>query len=225
MPNNNQDTSQKNSVKKNQHTRKSSLKKAAKTIMSRGQKIAALKKLKNFKISRKSEKSTGADPSISQEANLLADLKNQHDSLRKKYEYLSAEYANYQKQTNKQIDHLKKYDGQFFIENLLNSVIDDFDTAMEWNLTDKSLQDFKIGIQMIYDRFKKVLKNAGVIELESSGKPFDPAVHSAIGSASSDKVPPEHVLSVLKKAYMFHDKLIRPALVIVAEDPKQKKNE
>lgn len=225
MPDNNQDNSQKNPGKKNYSIRKPSLKKTSKTIMSRKQKISSLKKLKNFKIGQKSKKPNVEISSATKEVNLLSDLQNKYESLRKKHEYLLAEYANYQKQTNKQIDNLKKYDGQFFIENLLNSVMDNFDKAMECELTDSSFQDFKTGIQMIYDRFKKVLKNAGVMEVESFGKPFDPAVHSAIGSASSDKVPPEHVLNVLKKAYMLHDKLIRSALVIVAEDPKQANKE
>lgn len=195
----------------------------------RKKKISYLKRLKKAKWNKPAsidadnkEKDSNIE---SQAANAKENWQQQYNDLYKKYTYLLAEYANYQKQTNKQIEILKKYDGQFFIEKLLNSVMDDFDKAMELELSDHSFQDFKKGIQMIYEKFKKSLNEVGIQELESYGQVFDPKVHSAIGTIESDKVPPDHIVNVLKKAYLFHDKLLRPALVMVAESSKQAKNE
>ena len=142
-----------------------------------------------------------------------------YHQLKDKHQYVLAEYANYIKQNTKQINELKKYDGQIFIKKLLASVMDDFDKAMECDITEKNLQTFKEGIQMIYKHLKQTLNAAGVRELECQNKPFDPALHTAIGATPSDTVPPDHIINVLKKAYYLHDKLIRPAMVIVAEKP------
>ena len=143
------------------------------------------------------------------------DLKWQN--LNKKYEYLLAEYANYRKQTAKELLDLKKYDGRVLIEKLLNNVVDDFDQAMTYDLTDKNMPAFKEGIKMIYNRLKSTLEAHGVVTEESRGKAFDPALHSAIGVAPGGAIPPEHIVTVLKKVYWLHDKLIRQAVVIVAE--------
>ncbi len=171
---------------------------------------------------QKSEKNNGGQLK-SQNLEGQKDWKKEYKSLENKYQYLMAEYANYRKQTTQQIADLKKYDGQFFIEDFINHVMDDFDQAMKWELTQKTVQDFKTGMEMIYNRFKKILKDSGVREQESQGKAFDPACHSAVSSTPSDEVPPDHILRVLKKVYRFHDKLIRPGLVIVASQPKKKK--
>ena len=75
---------------------------------------------------------------------------------------------------------------------------------------------------MIYEKFKNLLKEIGIKELICEGQAFDPAVHYALDSTSSEDVPPEHIIKVLKKAYFFHDKLIRPAEVIVSKRPETK---
>ncbi len=174
---------------------------------------ATLRKLKKPRLMAKLRKSPSSIP--------IEESKSFQD-LQTKYQYLLAEYANYKKQTMKQISDLKKYSGQFFIENLLNSVIDDFDKALQYDLTTKNMSDFKLGIQMIYDRFKKVLLEAGVKEKPALGQPFDPVFFSAVGSAPSQDIAPDHILNVLKKAYLLHDKLIRPGVVIVATSAKVK---
>ena len=70
---------------------------------------------------------------------------------------------------------------------------------------------------MIYENLKNLLKEIGVKEILCKGQPFDPAVHCALDSVPSTEIPPEHILHVIKKAYFFHDKLIRPAEVIVSK--------
>ena len=151
-------------------------------------------------------------------------LEQQLKSLQDKYQYLLAEYANYKKQTAKEIAVLKKYEGRFFIENLLNSVMDDFDQAMKWQpaALKKEEADFKTGMQMIYNRLQKVLQEAGVKALKGEGEPFDSAFYSAVGSAPSPRIPADHILNVLKKAYFLHDKLIRPGVVMTAAPPALK---
>ncbi|MDE0518971.1 MAG: nucleotide exchange factor GrpE [Bdellovibrionales bacterium] len=142
--------------------------------------------------------------------------KVEYEALNTKYHFLMAEYANYKKNNIKKLESLRKYEGQHLIQKILTAVIDDFDRAIEQELTEQNLLDFKKGITMIYNKLKQLLKEVGVKEVDCTGSSFDPAIHCAVDSVTSQEVPPEHIVHVIKKAYFFHDKLIRPAEVIVS---------
>lgn len=146
----------------------------------------------------------------------------QYEALNNKYQFLLAEYANYKKNNLKQMENLRKYEGQHLIQQLLTKVIDSFERALEQELNQQNIPEFKKGIYMIYENLKSLLKETGVKEVPCKGQPFDPAMHCALDSAPSTEIPPEHVLYVIKKPYFLHDKLIRPAEVIVSKknDPK-----
>lgn len=146
--------------------------------------------------------------------------KEEYEKLNKKYHFLMAEYANYKKHNMKQLTDLRKYEGQLLIQKLIHSVVDDFDRAVTQNLTESNIEEFRKGILMIYEKFQNLLKEIGVKEVACEGKAFDPAIHHALDSTPSEEIPPEHIIKVLKKAYSFHDKLIRPAEVIVSQRPQ-----
>jgi molecular chaperone GrpE len=59
----------------------------------------------------------------------------------------------------------------------------------------------------------------GIQEVDAIGQAFDPTLHEAIGSEETSEFEPGHVARVLKKAFKMHDRLIRPAQVIVAKEP------
>ena len=139
-----------------------------------------------------------------------------YTELKKHYEFLMADFANYKRQTIKQQVLSKKYEGQFFITNLLNKVMDDFDRAMNAELTEQTTETFKQGISLIYKNLKYLLKEFHIKKVPCLGKPFNPSVHSAINSVATDDIAPEHIVDVLKEAYFLHDKLLRPAEVIVS---------
>ena len=154
--------------------------------------------------------------------NTPEDTKNwqkQFEALNKKYQFLMAEYANYKKNNMKYVENLKKYEGQQLIKKLINEVIDDFDRAMEQAVRAQNIDELKKGISMIYERFMSILKSIGVKKISSKGQPFDPSVHCAIDSTPSKEVPPNHIVYIIKEAYFFQDKLIRPAEVIVSRTP------
>ncbi len=153
--------------------------------------------------------------------------KEQYEVLNKKYHFLMADYANYKKNCLKEMNNLRKYGGEHLIKQILSSVMDNFDRALEKKPNTQNIDDFQKGIVMIYENLKNLLQENGIKEMECQGKPFDPVFHYALDSAPSEEIPPEHILQVIKKAYFFHDKLIRPAEVIVArkhsKDPPSKK--
>ena len=94
-------------------------------------------------------------------------------------------------------------------------------TATQNNTTDniKSLAD---GVAMIQSQLKSVLAEAGLEEIDATGKPFDPNFHEAISQQESTTVPDHHVLQQLRKGYKLRDRLLRPATVIVAKAPATK---
>ena len=85
--------------------------------------------------------------------------------------------------------------------------------------------DFKRGIEMTANEFRTLLKALNVEEIDPLGEPFDPLLHEALSSEESTKVKPGHVLKVFKKAYRLHDKLIRPAQVVVATETTSENSE
>jgi len=144
----------------------------------------------------------------------------QYETLNKKYQFLMAEYANYKKNNMKQLADLRKYEGQHLVQRLLTHIMDNFDRALEQELNERNIDEFRKGISMIYENLKSLLQEIGVKEVNCKGELFNPSLHNALDSVQSTEVPPEHVLHVIKKAYFFHDKLLRPAEVIVARTNK-----
>ena len=144
------------------------------------------------------------------------DLHLKYEELNKKYQFLLAEYANYKKQTLKREQSFRKYEGSHLIQNLIQ-VIDNFEMALEQEVKPQNFESFQKGIFMIQENLKATLKSYGVRTGGEKGEAFDPAFHNALDSKATEEVPPGHVLQVVKKAYFLHDRLIRPAEVIVSQ--------
>jgi molecular chaperone GrpE len=115
-----------------------------------------------------------------------------------------------------------KYGAERLIVELLN-FLDTFDLALQLPLTNENAGQFKQGIEMTAAELRNVLNRFGVQELDPNGKAFNPAEHEALSSEETDKVEPGHVSRVFKKAYKLHDRVIRPAQVVVAKElaPKE----
>jgi molecular chaperone GrpE len=75
------------------------------------------------------------------------------------------------------------------------------------------------GVAKIQQQLKSALADAGVEEIDATGKPFDPTLHEAVSQMDSSEVPEGHVLQQLRKGYKFRERLLRPATVVVARKP------
>jgi molecular chaperone GrpE len=75
------------------------------------------------------------------------------------------------------------------------------------------------GLQLTYRQLMAVLEKYGVRVVDPSGQPFNPDLHQAMTMAESAEVPANHVLSVMQKGYQLHERLLRPAMVVVARAP------
>jgi molecular chaperone GrpE len=134
--------------------------------------------------------------------------------------YLRAEFENYKKQALKERSEYLKYGSERIIVALLD-VVDNFSRALATQLdpaNPKSIDGFRHGMELTANEFKATFRRFNVEPVECLGKPFDPHLHEALGSEETDSTPPGHITQVFRPAYKLHDRVIRPAQVIVAKE-------
>ena len=137
----------------------------------------------------------------------LAELKNKNIRL-------LAEFDNFKKRNLEDRRKLLRYDGVDFITSLL-PILDDIDRTL--NLKElKANKTIFDGINMIRDKVNKTLKEKGVKSYKSLGKSFDTEFHEALMMKKSKKKSGV-VIEEFEKGYLYHDKVIRHAKVIVSE--------
>ena len=100
-------------------------------------------------------------------------------------------------------------------------VVDDFDRALKVESPDKN---YVKGIEIIYQRLLEMLKKMGLEPIETEGKIFDPHMHQAIERLESEEYADGTVVSVFQDGYLFHGRVLRPAIVRVAVHPGQNEN-
>ncbi|MCY4321833.1 MAG: nucleotide exchange factor GrpE [Bdellovibrionaceae bacterium] len=132
--------------------------------------------------------------------------------------YLRAEFENFKKRSLEEKFRALRYEGEKFISTLATEVLDDLERALFVSKQNKSLEDLQKGLEMIHKKTNKLLNQFGVEVLDPTGKAFDPSCQEALSFVKTSKVPEDHVLETYKKAYKMHDKIIRPAQVIVAKE-------
>ena len=142
----------------------------------------------------------------------IDELTSQLAEANDKYLRLYAEYDNYRKRTTK--EKMEAYgDATCRCIAEILPVLDSFERAIEAECTDES---YKSGMQMIYTNFIDVLKKIGVTEMEALGNEFDPNLHNAIKKTEDENFGENTICEVFQKGYMFNDRVIRHAVVAVA---------
>lgn len=129
----------------------------------------------------------------------------------------AAEFENYKRRTENDQLNLLKYAAESFIVKLLPTV-DDLERSLSHMSEETDVQKIKEGIQLIYNKFMKTLDEQGVKKIDSIGKPFDVEYHEALMQRADESVPPHTVLDELETGYIYKDRVIRHAKVIVSED-------
>jgi molecular chaperone GrpE len=129
----------------------------------------------------------------------------------------AAEFENYKKRTENEISSYLKYANEELISELL-PVLDDFDRVISSWDEKHDVETFKKGVELIYDKFKKVLGKKGLKEMESTGKPFDVNLHDALMQVENDELEPNTVADTVEKGYWLKDKVLRHAKVLVSKN-------
>ena len=153
------------------------------------------------------------------EADKTAELQQKIEALEKeladekeKYLRLDAEYYNYRTRSLK--EEQDAYDNALTkaVTEVL-SVIDNFERALTAECADAN---FKKGVEMIFRQYTAILEKLGVKEIEAEGKPFDPNFHNAVSQITDENLGENTVAAVLQKGYIMGNKVIRHAMVTVA---------
>jgi len=148
----------------------------------------------------------------------LEELRKEKDDIFAKLQRVAADYDNYQKRSAKQIAESVAYEKDKIVKSLL-PVLDNFDHTIANASSDVNDQALLKGVQIIYDQMLDVLKGHGIEQIESAGKPFNPAHHEAITHRSENNKEEGLVLEELQKGYKLNGRLIRASRVVVNKLP------
>jgi len=168
----------------------------------------------NKKDTKKKTKRSSSETKKSKDS--TRELKNQYEELNDKFTRLVAEFDNYKKRTDKEYISLIQNANERLITDLL-PVVDDLERSLEHL---KEHNDFELmlnGLQLIYKNLFSLLEKQGLKAMISKGKDFDPEKHDALMQVEDDKVESNKIVDEHLKGYLFNDKVIRHAQVIVAK--------
>ena len=145
-------------------------------------------------------------------ASQYAELEEKLNEANNVYLRLFAEYDNFRKRTAREKTETYNNAVAKCVENVL-PVFDSFERALDAECSD---ENFKNGMNMIFNQLKDFLSKMNVTEVEGLGAEFDPNIHNAIQQQDGTDYASNHVCAVFQKGYRIGDKLIRPAMVAVA---------
>jgi molecular chaperone GrpE len=132
----------------------------------------------------------------------------------------AADFANYKRRTDEERATLSQFSNAVLIGKLLG-VLDDFDRALESVPAEEAHDPWAEGVQLVERKLRSVLESEGVSPIEAVGQPFDPNLHEAVVHEDTAEYPDNHVIGELQRGYRLHDRVIRPSLVRVANNPKE----
>ena len=155
---------------------------------------------------------------------LEAKLKSKEKEAQENYDRLlrvSAEFENFKKRSAREMDDFRKFANQSLIKEML-SVVDNLELAMNSTNGHKAIDKGLLqGLQMTHREILKVFEKFNVKPIEAKGQTFDPTFHEAVMQEENDDFDDNTVISELQKGYLIHDRLLRPAMVVVAKSKEK----
>lgn len=131
---------------------------------------------------------------------------------------LQAEFDNYRKRSVREQQDFRDYALAEALKTLL-PILDSLDRALKTNAA--SLEEYRSGIELIDKQFHDALARLGVEPVPAAGEVFDPNLHQAVQMVETDEVADHHVIDEFQRGYRIKDRLLRPAMVRVANNPKK----
>lgn len=141
----------------------------------------------------------------------VAKLEKELAETKDQYQRMLAEYANYKRRTEQE----KQQIGAFTKAELLGGLLTSLDN-MEKAVAAPAGEEYKAGVDLVMRQFIEALHKLGLEEIPASGAPFDPNVHHAVMREDADGVEADTVTEVYQKGYTVGDRVLRPAMVKVA---------
>ena len=133
--------------------------------------------------------------------------------LQRELEYMKERYR-------RDLEEHRKYGYEKFATDILE-VIDNFERAIESGRISKDFEAFFKGVELIYRELLSILEKYNIKEIDVEGKEFDPYTSEAVERIYSEEHPPNTVVKVIRKGYKLHEKVIRPARVVVSSEKEE----
>ncbi len=144
-------------------------------------------------------------------------LKAERDQLVDRVARLQAEFENARKRAEREKAEFREYAIGTVVEQFL-PVVDNFELALK---STGSAEQLRSGVELIVKQMEEVLRQLQVTSVATIGEAFDPRHHEAIGSVEREDLPDQHVAEEIRRGYRLRERLLRPAMVRVASNPKQ----
>lgn len=152
-------------------------------------------------------------------------LKNEAEETHDRLLRLAAEFENYKKRSAREMNDFRKFANESFVKAML-PVVDNLDRAIESSTNDKHANSSVVeGVNMTLREILKVFEQYNITPFESLGKTFDPSLHQAVMQEDDGEYPENTVSKELQKGYMIHDRLLRPAMVVVCKKKEEPENQ
>ena len=149
----------------------------------------------------------------------LEEARTKSDEHLNNWQRSAADFANFKRRTDEERATLGRFSTAALIGRLL-SVLDDFDRALD-AVPPEAHDPWIEGVKLVERKLRGVLESEGVTPIESLGQPFDPNLHEAVAHEPTADHPDNQVIGEVQRGYRLHDRVIRPSLVRVANNPKE----
>jgi molecular chaperone GrpE len=147
----------------------------------------------------------------------LGQLKAERDRLLDRLARLQAEFENARKRAERERNEFRDFVTGGVVEQFL-PVVDNFELALKSTGSEKQL---RAGVSLILKQMEEILEKMQVKAVPTVGEVFDPRIHEALGTVERDDLPDQQVAEEIRRGYKIRERLVRPALVRVAHNPKQ----
>jgi len=167
------------------------------------------------KEENKKENKTSVDTESSFEEE-IGKLKAEVEDWKGSYMRKQADFQNFTKRKEKEMDELRKFASEKIIVKLLDG-IDNLSRAVETSKQTSDFESLSKGVEMTLNQFKEVLKAEGVEAIETENQEFDPQKHMAVMVEENEEVENNHIIMELQKGYVLKGKVVRPSMVKVCK--------
>jgi molecular chaperone GrpE len=131
----------------------------------------------------------------------------------------AADFANFKRRTDEERSVIGQVGTALLISKMLG-VLDDFDRALA-NVPPDAHEGWVEGVRLVERKLRTVLEAEGVTPIDALGEPFDPNLHEAVVHEPTTEHPDNTVIAELQRGYRLNDRVLRPAMVKVANNPNQ----
>jgi molecular chaperone GrpE len=165
------------------------------------------------------EEAAAATPVQEKPAGELDELAQARQEAKDSYEKmlrLAAEFENYKKRIDKERSVAIKYADENILKELL-PVVDNLERAVEQGRSTKDVEVLLEGVELTLKGMLDTVDKLGLKAVSDAGAPFDPNYHEALAMEVSEEVPANHIVREFQKGYLYKDRLIRAAKVVVSK--------